>query len=313
MADGSLAGKVAHDHGSLATTMVTARTCRRPARSRMVARAERYATTFLIYFLLLAGAVIILTPLAWMISTSLKPKDMVFAYPPQWLPSPPRWQNYPEALSTEPFGRFFLNTTFITVLNVIGSLLSCSLVGFSFARLRWRGRDLMFIIMLSTMMLPYTVTLIPQYVIFRLFHWVDTFYPLWVPGFFGTPFLIFLVRQFFRTISPELDDAARIDGCGVLGLYWRILLPLSKPVMAACAIFTFNWTWNDFLGPLIYINSKEKFTLSIGITVFRSAAHGTDWHYLMAASLVMVTPVVVLFFFAQKYFIQGIVFTGVKG
>jgi multiple sugar transport system permease protein len=273
-------------------------------------RGARHAV---VYLLLAVGAAFVSAPLLWMISSSLKGPGEVFQYPPKLLPSPAYWSNYPTALQAEPFFIFFRNTAVITLLNIVGGTLASSIVGFSFARLRWWGRDVLFIVCLATMMLPYQVTLIPQYVIFKTLHWIDTFYPLWVPAFFGVPFLIFLSRQFITTIPRELDDAARIDGCGWFGIYWRIILPQTRPVLATCAIFLFNWNWNDFLGPLIYLNSKNKLTLSIGLAFFRSAAYGTNWNYIMAMSVFAVAPVIILFFFAQRYFIQGIVFTGIKG
>lgn len=265
------------------------------------------------YLLLTMGAIFVSIPLIWMISSSLKGPGEVFSYPPKIIPIPPHFENYPRALTAEPFFRFALNTAQITLLNIFGGVLSSSLVGFSFSRLRWKGRDILFIICLATMMLPYQVTLIPQYVLFNKLKWVDTFMPLFVPAFFGVPFLIFLCRQFFATIPRELDDAARIDGCGWFDIYWRIILPQAVPVLATCAIFLFNWNWNDFMGPLIYLNTKEKLTLTIGLSFYQSGTHGTNWQNVMAASVFSVTPVILLFFVAQRYFIQGIVFTGVKG
>ncbi len=266
----------------------------------------------LIYLILLSGGLLILVPLWWMISTSLKRPAEVFTFPPTFLPETVRWQNYVDIFEKAPFGRYFLNTAYVVFMDMIGTLLSASMVGFAFARLRWRGRDLFFILTLATMMLPGAVTLIPRYLIFKELHWLDTFLPLWVPSFFGYPFFIFLMRQFYATIPYELDDAARIDGCSDFGVWWRINLPLTLPALAACGIFTFNSTWNDFLGPLIYLSSQNKLTLALGLMAFRGP-HVTDFHYLMAASTIAMLPVVVLFFFAQKYFIQGIVFTGVKG
>ncbi len=266
----------------------------------------------LIYFLLLSGAALILVPFWWMLTTSLKQPAEVFTFPPTIWPKVVQWRNYVDIFAKAPFLLYFRNTVIITLLDMIGTLISSSMVGFAFARLRWRGRDLLFIITLATMMLPNAVTIIPRYLIFKDLHWLDTFYPLWVPSFFGYGFFIFLMRQFYTTISYDLDDAARIDGCSPWGIWWRIALPLTKPALAACGIFTFNATWNDFLGPLIYLSSTDKLTLALGLMAFRGP-HVTDFHYLMAASTIAMLPVVVLFFFAQKYFIQGIVFTGVKG
>lgn len=254
----------------------------------------------------------IFIPLGWSLSTSLKEPGDIFTYPPSWIPNPVRWQNYVEVFQTIPFARYFLNTAIITGFDIVGKVLSCSIVAFSFARLRWWGRDVVFLVMLSTLMLPHHVTLIPQFILYKYLGWVDTFLPLIVPNFFGGPFLTFLLRQFFMTIPLDLDDAARIDGASTFRIFWNIILPLSKPALAAVAIFVFQGTWNDFLGPLIYLHSKDKFTVSLGLRMFQGE-HGTDWHLLMAASLMAMLPVIVVFFAAQRYFIQGVVFTGVKG
>jgi ABC-type glycerol-3-phosphate transport system permease component len=268
--------------------------------------------TGLIYAVLLAGATVLLIPLWWMVTTSVKHPSEVFAFPPTLLPKQFLWSNYTDVFSKAPFGLYFRNTLAICVMDLIGTLISASMVGFSFARLRWRGRDTLFLITLATMMLPGAVTLIPRYLIFKELHWLDTYYPLWVPSFFGYAFFIFLMRQFYTTVPLDLDDAARIDGCSILRVWWQIAVPLTKPALTACAIFTFNSTWNDFMGPLIYVSSDKKLTLALGMMAFRGP-HVTDWHYLMAASTIALLPVLVLFFFAQKYFIQGVVFTGVKG
>ena len=268
--------------------------------------------TALIYAVLLLGSVVVLVPFWWMIATSLKGRAEVFAFPPTLLPKLVRWQNYVEIFSKAPFGLYFLNTAFICFMDLVGTILSASMVGFAFARLRWRGRDLLFLATLATMMLPGTVTTIPRYLIFKELRWLDTFYPLWVPSFFGYAFFIFLMRQFYTTLPFELDDAARIDGCSIPGIWWRIAAPLTKPALTACGVFTFTATWSDFMGPLIYVSSQNKLTLALGLMYFRGP-RVTDWHYLMAAATLAMLPVIVLFFFAQRYFIQGIVFTGVKG
>ncbi|MBV7330587.1 carbohydrate ABC transporter permease [Chloroflexi bacterium TSY] len=274
-------------------------------------RIQNLLNYTLIYAILIAGACVTLAPLAWMISTSLKKRSAVFRFPPEWIPDPVLWTNYPEALTLLPFGTFFVNTVIITFLAVLGELVSSSVVAYSFARLRWKGRNLLFIIVLATMMLPRQVTLIPVFIIFRNLDWINTFRPLIVPSWFGIPFFIFLLRQFYMTIPFDLDDAAAIDGCSRFGVFWRIVLPLSKPALAAVAIFSFQFHWNDFFQPLIYLFDKEKFTLALGLRFFQGN-YGTDWHYLMAASLVVMLPVILVFFFAQKIFIQGVVYTGFK-
>jgi ABC-type glycerol-3-phosphate transport system permease component len=261
---------------------------------------------------LIAGLVLIFFPIAWAVSTSLKHPGDIFLFPPTWIPNPIRWQNYVQAMTAADFGRYFLNTTFITVVDIIAKVLSCSLVAFSFARLRWWGRDVLFMIMLSTLMLPQQVTLIPQFIIYRQLGWIDTFMPLIVPNLFGGPFFTFLLRQFFLSIPTDLDDAARIDGCSSWGVYWRIILPLSRPALMMVAIYVFNITWNDFFGPLIYLHNRNNYTISLGLQAFQTQA-GPEWHLIMAASLMAMLPVLVLFFFGQRYFIQGVVFSGVKG
>jgi ABC-type glycerol-3-phosphate transport system permease component len=192
--------------------------------------------------------------------------------------------------------------------------MSCSVVAYSFARLRWRGRNLCFLILLATMMLPDQVTLIPTFVIFREFGWVNTFAPLVVPAFFArNAFYVFLLRQFFMTIPLELDDAARLDGASHFGIYWHIILPLSKPALAVTALMFAQFKWKEFLAPLIYLNNSEMYTVAIGLRTFITADYGTEWQLAMAANIVFMVPLILVFFFAQKYFIQGVVITGVKG
>jgi len=251
-------------------------------------------------------------PLAWLISTSLKGRGLEFVFPPQWIPDPIVWRNYWEALTILPFHLFLRNTLFITIAATTGSLLSASMVAFGFARIRFPGRDFLFAVLLSTMMLPYVVTLIPTFLLFKFLHWLDTFLPLTVPAFFGDAFFIFLVRQFYMTIPIELDEAARIDGASYFRIWWSLMVPLSKPVLATVAIFSFIWNWNDFMGPLIFINSLENRTLALGLASFRSM-HTARWNLLMAASTVMLIPVLIVFFTAQRYFIQGIVTSGLAG
>jgi len=247
-----------------------------------------------------------------MLRTSVMRPQEVFTYPPKILPDQFRWQNYVEVFQKAPFLIYIRNTLYICAMDMIATLISCSMVAFSFARLRWRGRDLLFAIMLGTMMLPGAVTLIPRYLLFKELHWLDSYLPLWVPSWFGFAFFIFMLRQFYATIPYDLDDAARIDGCSTLGIWWRIALPLTKPALTAVAIFTFNATWNDFMNPLLYLSSADKLTISLGLMAFRGP-HRTDWHWMMASSVIAMTPIILLFFFAQRYFIQGVTFTGVKG
>jgi ABC-type glycerol-3-phosphate transport system permease component len=283
------------------------------AESRLTGRrVQRLLSAAVIHGLLIAGLVLVFFPIAWAVSTSLKNPGDIFLYPPTWIPNPIRWQNYVEAMTTADFGRYFLNTAFITVVDIVAKVMSCSLVAFSFARLRWWGRDILFMVMISTLMLPQQVTLIPQFIIYRQLGWIDTFLPLIVPNLFGGPFFTFLLRQFFLSIPTDLDDAARIDGCSSWGVYWKIILPLSRPALMMVAIYVFNITWNDFFGPLIYLHNRNNYTISLGLQAFQTQA-GPEWHLIMAASIVAMLPVLVLFFFGQRYFIQGVVFSGVKG
>ena len=262
--------------------------------------------------LLIAGSILVLLPLVWMISTSLKDMSRVFVFPPEWMPDPIMWSNYVDVWRTVPFGIFVGNTAFITSIVIIGDLISASLVAFGFARLRAPGRDALFVLVLSTMMLPGYVTVIPVYWMFSKVGWIDTFYPLTVPSFFGGAFNIFLLRQFFLTIPRELDDAARIDGCSSFRIFAQIILPLSKPALTTIGILSFMWNWNDFFGPLIYLNSPENYTIALGLNFFRGV-RSSQWNLLMAASFLALLPCIVLFFVAQKYFIQGIATTGIKG
>jgi multiple sugar transport system permease protein len=266
------------------------------------------------YIILGVAALAFLLPLLWMISTSLKPKEQIFVYPLIWIPNPPQWSNYLLALNNPSFKflLFLQNSLIYAVASTIGIVISCSFVAYAFARLRWWGRDFWFVITLSTMMIPYPVTLIPLFLIFKEIGWIGTFKPLIVPNFLGTAFFIFLLRQFFLSIPLDLSDAARIDGASELGIFARVVLPLSRPALATVALFTFLYAWNDFLGPLIYLTDGSKYTLAVGLAAFRGQ-YRTQWDLMMAASTVVTVPVVILFFFAQKQFIQGITLTGMKG
>ena len=269
-----------------------------------------------VLIILSAGAVVMMLPVAWLISTSLKEPGQIFRFPPEWIPNPVRWRNYPDALTALPFERYILNTLFITGSNMIGVLRSASLAAYGFARLRFPGRDVIFWMLLSTLMLPQAVILIPRYIEFRQLGWIDTYRPLIVPNFFGaglsSVFYIFLLRQFFRTIPRELSDAAKIDGASEFRIYWQMIMPLSRPALAVVLIFTFLDNWNNYLEPLIFLSSPDKFTVALGLTSFRGL-YTTQWHLLMAASTVMIVPVVLLFFLLQRYFVRGVVLSGMKG
>lgn len=259
------------------------------------------------------GAAIELFPLAWMVSTALKDQFAVLRFPPVWIPDPVLWGNFKTALTFMPFARYFANTGIITGLAVLGDVMSASLIAFAFARLRAPGRSFLFGLLLSTMLLPWQVTLIPTYVLFSKLGWINTFKPMIVPAYFGAAFSIFLLRQYYMTIPIELDEAAVIDGASPLRVYLRIILPLSRAPLTTVGVFTFMHYWNEFIRPLIYISSYEKYTLSVALRGFTGMYGTTRWDLLMAASLAAVLPCIVLFFVAQRYFIQGIVVSGVKG
>ncbi|MEZ4864847.1 MAG: carbohydrate ABC transporter permease [Caldilineaceae bacterium] len=276
-------------------------------------RTQKIIWQFILYLLLISLAVLFTTPLVWLISTSLKDDAQMALWPPVWIPTPLRWDHFYTAWTSGNFSLYFLNTTTITVLATIGQLLTASMAAFGFARLRFPGREFLFGLLLATMMLPYVVTLIPTYVLFKNLGWLNSFKPLIVPAYFGGgAFFIFLLRQFFRTLPPELFEQATIDGASNYRIYWQILLPLSKPALSTVAIFGFMQHWNDFLAPLIYLNSPEKFTLTLGLRRFMALTE-VRFQEMMAMALLMTLPVLLVFFFFQQYFIQGVVMSGLKG
>jgi ABC-type glycerol-3-phosphate transport system permease component len=271
----------------------------------------------LLHLVLISGSALFLVPFVWLIVTSLKTDAQMTAYPPIWIPHPVLWRNYPDALKYLPlssdYGLLNLGNTLIYgVMSVVGTVLSSSLVAYGFARMRWPGRDWVFGLLLATMMLPDAVTMMPRFLIFRDLHWIDTLLPLWVPSFFASAFNVFLLRQFFLGIPQELEDAAKIDGCGPFTTWWRVMLPLVKPALAAVTIMTFLGAWKDFLGPLIYISSPDKMPLSYVLQLY-NASHGGEPGLLMAATTLVILPVIVLFFFTQRYFIEGVSLTGLGG
>lgn len=280
----------------------------RRQKTRQVARA------ILVYALVIPGALILALPFFWMLSTALKDPKHIFVMPPQWIPDPFRWQNFSEGWSKYvPFTLYLRNSLIITVGNIIGNVTSCALTAYGFARLRARGKNILFILVLATMMLPNMVILIPQYVLFSMINWTDSFLPLMVPAWFGYPLFIFLLRQFFMTIPKELDDAARIDGASTFGILWRIILPLSGPALATVVVFGFVGNWNNFLQPLIYLRDSDLYTLALGLQRFQGVQGNVQFHYMMAVSTLTVLPIIVLFLAAQRYFVQGIVMSGIKG
>ena len=273
----------------------------------------RVATRIAIWVTLCGGAVAMILPFLWMISSSLKTRSQVWVFPPDWIPDPVQWHNYVEALSGLPFHVYTFNTLRITIPVLLGTLLTASMCGYGFARMRFPGRDTLFMVFLSVLMLPAIVTMIPVFVMFTHLGWVNTLKPLIIPPILGGgPFNVFLFRQFFRTIPNELSDAARMDGCGDLYIYWRIILPLSRPVLATVAIFTFLANWNDFIGPLLYLQSDSKRTIALGLATFLGL-YSTNWELLMAAATTVTIPALILFLFCQRYFVEGVVLTGLQG
>jgi multiple sugar transport system permease protein len=265
------------------------------------------------YALLLFFGGFFVLPWVWMISTSLKNPDELAVYPIIWIPDPVRWDNYIEAFSRAEFSRFLWNTVLIAVPSVIGALLSNALVAYGFARIRWPGRDLLFGTLMATLILPGFVTFIPLYLIFKQLNWINSYLPLVVPTFFGNPFFVFLLRQFFMSLPEELADAARVDGASEFRIFLQIILPLSRPALAVVALFQFIGSWNDYFGPLIYINDKALYTISLGIANMRASYGFSNFAWIMAATCMSVLPIIVLFFFAQRTFIEGIALSGLKG
>jgi multiple sugar transport system permease protein len=266
----------------------------------------------LVLLLLLALTVMFIIPFYWLLSTAVKPDSEIFVFPPVWLPSPVQWSNLSNAINFFPFWQYLGNTLIICAGTVAGTLISNSLVAYGLARIQWPGRNILFGLLLGTLLLPSQVTLIPLFILFAHMGWVDTYAPLIVPAFFGNAFFMFLLRQFFLTIPAELCDAVRVDGGSEWTIFTRIVIPLSVPVLATVALFSFINAWNDFLGPLIYLQTSDKYTLSIGLSFFLGT-YGSQWSWLMAASALVFVPIVVLFFFTQRTFIQGITLTGTKG
>lgn len=275
-------------------------------------RLKRIINMMLTYSFLIIGAIIFITPFIFLITSSFKSPEQIMSVPFRWLPRPWRWQNYVEAFRVQPFGRYYLNSAIITSSNILGVLISCTLAGWGFSRKYYWGRDFFFLLILSCMMIPGQVTMIPLYIMYSKLGWINTYFPLILPSFFGSPFYIFLIRQFFLTIPDELSDAAVIDGCSPFKVFWYIGLPLVKPALVSVTIFTFLAVWNDFFTPLIYLNSPQKYTVMLGLTAYQAEGF-THWEYLMAASAVAMLPVFIVFLSLQRYFVQGMAMSGLKG
>ena len=265
-----------------------------------------------VYFLLCIIAFIYLLPFLWMFGTSLKADTELLDFPPKFFPSKPHFDNYAKAINRFPFWKYFLNTVIITAGNLVGVIVSAPLVAYGFSKVNWKGRDAMFFIMLSTVMIPGAVTMVPTFMIFTNLGWLDTFLPLIVPAFLGGGAMnVFLIKQFFSTIPNDMIEAARIDGANDWTIFRKIMLPLSKPVLALISLFTFIGSWNNYMGPLIYITSEEKYPLALGMPMFMNR-YGTYWNQAMAAATLTFLPTLIFFLFAQKYLIEGIKLSGMK-
>ena len=269
-------------------------------------------TRSLLLAILLTISVMFILPFFWMLMTSLKAPAELMKWPPGWFPDTFRWQNYEEAVTYIPFFRYVGNTMVITLGSIVGVLISCPMVAYGFSHINWPGRDVLFVVMLMTIMIPFPVTMLPLYVLFARIGWINTYLPLVLPLFFGVPFYIFLLRQFFMTIPGELTDAARIDGASEPRIYLQLILPLTKPALATVVLFQFLSSWSDFLAPLLYLRDSDMFTIAVGLQMFHSE-HDTEFHLLMAASTALTVPIIVIFYLVQRTFIQGITLTGLQG
>jgi len=281
-------------------------------RPRLGMRMTTLLHRIMVYALLVSLGIVFALPFMWMVSTSLKQSQDVFTFPPHFIPNSFEWRNYIHGWQRLPFNTFLANSLIVTCANVVGNLLSCSLVAYGFARLRARGRDFLFLMVLATLMIPREVTIVPTFILFTKMHLVNTLWPLILPAWFGYPFFIFLLRQFFMTIPHDLDEAARIDGASRFRIFTSVILPLSKPALGTVAIFAFIGNWNNLLDPLIYLRSTEKYTLALGLNLFRGQ-HITEYNELMAVSLLQLLPILIIFFLAQKYFVRGVALSGMGG
>ncbi len=281
-------------------------------RSAARKRARRVIGHALVYSLMTALALLFMLPIFWMASTSLKLPREIFAWPPEWIPSAPQWGNYAEAFGKYPLARYMLNSAILVVANVIGGLISVPIIAYGFARFDFPFKHVLFLLMLSTMMVPGHIKLIPMFWLYQKLGLIDTYWPLILPAYFGNPFFIFLMTQFIRTIPRELDDAARIDGAGAWGILYRIIIPLCRPALTVVVVFTFVWVWNDFLEPIIFLRDWDSYPISVGLAFFQGR-YSVEWHLFMGATLVSIIPILVVYFFAQKHLIGGLASIGIKG
>ena len=278
----------------------------------MSLKIKRIISRTLVHIILIAIGLFFLLPFFWMLSTAVKPDELLYLTPPVWLPSPMHWDNFQKASEYIPFFSYMGNSFSVAVLDVIGTIIACPLVAYGLSRLEWKGRDLLFFVTIAVMMIPTEVTMIPTFILFSELNLVGTYVPMFIQSFFGRPFMIFLLRQFFMNLPRDLEDAARIDGASEIKIYGRIILPLVVPGILTVGLFRFMNSWNDFIGPLLYLNKESMYTLPIGLQMF-TTQYKTEWQMLMAASLMTTLPVICIYFLVQKRFIEGITFSGIKG
>ncbi|MDQ6419604.1 carbohydrate ABC transporter permease [Paenibacillus sp. LHD-117] len=282
------------------------------ATGRRELKKGEFLTNTVVYLLLIFGGIIMAVPFLWMLSTSLKPDGEVFSYPPQWIPSTIAWENYKLIFTDAHMIRGFFNTMIVVVPTLVIGLFVCALSAYAFAKLRFPGRDKLFMTLVGTMVIPGAVMMIPAFIMFKTFGWTDSWKPLIIPGMFGAPMTIFFLRQFIKQLPDELEDAAKIDGMNPFGIFLKIIIPLTKPALITQGILSFNAGYNDYLGPLIYLNTPEKYTLQLELASF-SSYYVTEWTLIMAGAVVALVPTLILFAFAQRFFIEGIALTGIKG
>lgn len=275
-------------------------------------QTRRWLGQGLTYFIMTTLALLFMIPLMWMLSTALKGRWEIMAWPPQWIPTTMHWENFAEAFSRYPLGRFMLNSGFLVIANIVGQLLAVPLIAYGFARLRFPGKNILFVIVLGTMMIPGHVKLIPLYTLYHRLGMIDTYWPLILPAFFGNPFFIFLMVQYMKTIPRDLDEAAYIDGAGTWTILYKIILPLCKPPLTIIIVYTFLWAWNEFLHPLIYLNTFDSFPIQLGLSMFKGR-YSVEWNLFMAATLVSILPILILYFLVQRQLIGGIASVGLKG
>jgi multiple sugar transport system permease protein len=288
-------------------------TDRSQARGGQRVRTRRAASTVFRHTLLVLLSLLFLAPFVWMVSTSLKTNEQVVEWPPRWIPNPAQPANYSSVFETVPLLTYAKNTLIVTLLSVLGAVVSNALIAYGFARIQWPGREVLFIITLGTLMLPFQVTMIPLFIMFSKIGWMNTFLPLIVPAFLGNAFYIFLLRQVYLGISESYSEAARIEGASDLQILWYVIVPLARPALLSIALFQYLASWNDFLGPLLYLNDQSKFTLALGLANMQSALGLSDFGMIMAAATMILIPVIGVFMFTQRYFLEGIAASGLKG